>query len=206
MNNYRKTKYLQIVDDEKQRQAYYSKGNSAVIAGPGSGKTAVLTMKTMYLLENEINDPQGIACITYSREAVREIKDRLKLLGYNNTHRNSFFGTIHAFCIAEVLIPFARLFNYFKLPIILRIATKQERIDAFQKALAKLRFESRQVNIEEMNRERKLSIAGISNIEIPSYDIALQVAREYEEILHSADVIDFEDIVNYSTILISYST
>jgi DNA helicase-2/ATP-dependent DNA helicase PcrA len=202
MNNFRKTRLYQIHNDPNQQKAYFSKKNTVVIAGPGSGKTTVLSMKILNLLENDIFTPQGIACITYSREAAREIKDRLIMFGYNNTHRNSFFGTVHSFCIAEVLVPFSHLFDYFTLSFPIKIAGTKDRSYAFNQALKNLVFDNKQVTIAEMNRERRTRINGESKIEIPSYDIALQVAHEYEKILHKKNLIDFDDIVNYSTILI----
>jgi DNA helicase-2/ATP-dependent DNA helicase PcrA len=202
MNTLRKIKLNQISNDPKQREAYLSKKNTVVIAGPGSGKTTVLSMKILNLLENDIISPQGIACITYSREAAREIKDRLVTFGYNNSHRNSFFGTVHSFCIAEVLVPFSHLFNHFFLPLPIHIATATERTNTYDQALKNLLFTQKQVSMTDMNRERKFGVSGESRIVIPSYDIALQVAREYERILHGKGLIDFEDIVNYSTILV----
>ncbi|MDC7126780.1 MAG: ATP-dependent helicase, partial [Spirochaetales bacterium] len=201
MNDYRKIKLNQILSDPQQSKAYFSKGNTTVIAGPGSGKTSILTLKILKLLENDIIEPQGIGCITYSREAAREIRDRLQLLGYK-PHGNSFFGTVHSFCIAEVLVPFAKLYNYFDLPLPIKIASNKDRNNVFRESLRELRFDTNDVNMTEMNRERKIGIIGQSQIEIPSYDIALQVAAKYEEILHNKGLIDFDDIVNYSTILI----
>ena len=201
MNEYRKLKLKQLLSDEQQGRAYFTKSHTAVIAGPGSGKTSILTLKTLKLLENDIAEPQGIGCITYSREAAREIRDRLQLLGYK-THGNSFFGTVHAFCIAEVLVPFSKLYNHFAIPMPIRIASTNDRNRVFEETLKALRFERREVSMIEMNRERKISIVGQSKINVPSYDIALQVALKYEELLHNEKLIDFDDIVNYSTILI----
>jgi DNA helicase-2/ATP-dependent DNA helicase PcrA len=201
MNDYRRQKLAQIHSDNSQLEAFKSKDTTAVIAGPGSGKTTVLSLKVLSLLNGEIRDPQGLSCITFSREAAREIKARLVKLGFN-AKGNSFFGTVHSFCIAEVLVKFGRLFDHFVLPDPIRIASKKDRDLAFKQALTNLRFDAKQVSILEMNRERKIGIQGLSKVEIPSYDIALQVATEYEDILHSKGVMDFEDIVNYSTVLI----
>jgi len=201
MNEYRKSKIKQILSDSQQAKAYLSKGNTTVIAGPGSGKTSVLTLKVLRLLENDIRDPQGIGCITYSREAAREIRERLQLLGYKS-HGNSFFGTVHSFCIAEVLIPFAKLYDYFNLHLPIKIASNKDRNKFFNEALSELQFNTHDVSMTEMNRERKIGIIGQSKIDIPSYDIALKVATKYEELMHTKGLIDFDDIVNYSTILI----
>ncbi len=201
MNELRKSKLKQIISDEQQARAYNSNAHTTVIAGPGSGKTSILTLKALKLLENDIREPQGLGCITYSREAAREIRDRLHAFGFKS-NGNSFFGTVHAFCIAEVLIPFAKLYKHFEISNPIRVASKTDRTKAYQLALRKFKYSTRDVSITEMNRERKIGILGISKIKIPSYDIALKVAKGYEEILHANKVIDFEDIVNYSTVLI----
>ncbi len=201
MNELRRDRLLEISSDEMQLKAYESNSSTAVIAGPGSGKTAILTMKVVRLLETKIVEPQGLACITFSREAAREIRDRLHLLGYVS-RGNSFFGTVHAFCIAKVLSPYARLFDHFRLSNPIRIASAKERKTAFSQAMQRLVFNEKDISMTEMDRERRIGILGDSKIQIPSYDIALQVAREYEEILHAQGLIDFEDIVNYSTALI----
>ena len=91
MNDYFRLKLSQISDDEKQFEAYNSSGNTVVIAGPGSGKTTVLTLKVIRLLSEVIYPPRGLACLTFSREAAREFQDRLKLLGLQK-RGNVFFG------------------------------------------------------------------------------------------------------------------
>lgn len=63
-----------INNDPNQKKAFDSKGNTVVIAGPGSGKTRVLTLKAVKLCKTDIVAPSGLACISYSRETVRELK------------------------------------------------------------------------------------------------------------------------------------
>ena len=75
MNEYFKLKLKQISDDERQLEAYNSTGNTVVIAGPGSGKTTVLTLKVIRFLSEVISPPRGLACLTFSREAAREFQD-----------------------------------------------------------------------------------------------------------------------------------
>ncbi len=53
-----------------------------VIAGPGCGKTRTLVAKVIYLLRNEKAKPQAILLLTFSKKAIREIKERIsKRLG-----------------------------------------------------------------------------------------------------------------------------
>ena len=104
-------KLKQIKQDDLQHQAYKSEHNTVVIAGPGSGKTTVLTLKIMRLLNQSINKPRGLACLTYNNEAVREFKDKLDLMRYKK-RQNVFLGTVHSFCIAEILNVFGQIYNY----------------------------------------------------------------------------------------------
>ena len=71
---------VEILKNDRQRQAYFCDDNCVVQAGPGSGKTATLTLKIMRLLHENISSPRGLACLTFNNEAVREFKSRLKLL------------------------------------------------------------------------------------------------------------------------------
>ena len=54
MNAYFEKKLQEISSDSAQLSAYKATGNTVVIAGPGSGKTTVLTLKVMQLLKDSI--------------------------------------------------------------------------------------------------------------------------------------------------------
>jgi superfamily I DNA/RNA helicase len=67
--------------NDRQWAAYCSCAHCVVLAGPGSGKTKVLTTKLARMLAEEVRAPRGIACITYNNQCVRELKKRLGKLG-----------------------------------------------------------------------------------------------------------------------------
>src|SRR3954469_9844969 len=92
-----------------QREALFEEGNTVLLAGPGSGKTATLVLKIARLLD-EIPEPRGLACLTYGNEAAREFESRLGKLGIRKGGR-LFTGTVHSFCLAHVLRPFAARFS-----------------------------------------------------------------------------------------------
>src|SRR5205814_3287504 len=92
----------------EQWAAYESKNHCVVLAGPGSGKTKVLTVKLARLIAEDIAPPRGVACLTYNNECVKELTRRLARLGIRNS-RNVFVGTVHSFCLKAVLLPYAEL-------------------------------------------------------------------------------------------------
>ena len=58
-------------------------GPCLVIAGAGSGKTRVLTLRCLYLV-NELNfDPAKILCISFTNKAANEMKQRLDKITLN---------------------------------------------------------------------------------------------------------------------------
>lgn len=195
-----KEKLNQIKSDNEQYEAYLSEDSTVVIAGPGSGKTTVLTLKIMRLLKEYLRPPRGLACVTFSKAAAKEIKDRLNAFGFQQRD-NIFLGTVHSFCISEIISPFAHLYDY-DIPFPLRIVSEKKRKSLFEQIISDFRLEHFGISIEEMDKERTLNIEGISEVEVPTYDLALRVAIEYEKRLHSNGLVDFVDVIKYSTTLI----
>ena len=198
--SYYQDKLDQIKRDLYQYSAYNTESSTVVIAGPGSGKTTVLTLKIMKLLKEMVKAPRGIACMTFSKEAAREFEDRLIKLGYKS-RKNIFLGTVHSFCIKEVLGKFAHLYNY-NIPLPIKIISDAEKKKLFSKVVNDLKFGNTNIKIEDMDKERTLNISGMSSVKIESYDIALKVAIEYEKLLYENGYLDYESIVKFSTILI----
>ncbi|EGQ2944746.1 ATP-dependent helicase [Staphylococcus pseudintermedius] len=193
-------KLEQIKKDKNQLTAFYSNDSTVVKAGPGSGKTTVLTLKMMRLLNGKIKYPRGLACLTFNREAVKEFTQRLLDLGYVK-RSNVFLGTVHAFCIAEVIAPYAHLYNY-NIPTPLKIVSEKERTQLFNDIVSNLGYNHDLVNLIKMDKERTLNVDGFSSIKVEPYDIALKVAKEFEKQLHAMGMVDFIDIVKYATLLI----
>ena len=119
-----------------QWQAYESKGHCVILAGPGSGKTKTLTIKMARMLCEDVAPPRGIACITYNAECVRELKQRLERLGIEE-ERRVFIGTIHSFCLRNIVRLYARLAGV-ELPEEIVIASGDERGLAFEQALGEV--------------------------------------------------------------------
>ncbi len=80
---------------EHQQQAImHDTGPAMVLAGPGSGKTTVITQRIKYLIENRHIDPQHILVITFTRAAAQEMEGRFQKLCASPQPVN--FGTFHS--------------------------------------------------------------------------------------------------------------
>src|SRR5947209_8800655 len=67
-----------------QKQAVEAPSGAAlfVVAGPGTGKTATLTMRMLKLIFVDGVAPRGILATTFTRKAAQEIRSRLLTWGY----------------------------------------------------------------------------------------------------------------------------
>lgn len=85
-------------------------GNSVVIAKPGTGKTLTLSYKIRKILA-ELPYYKGVIAISYTNKASDELEQRSLAAG--TERKNSFFGTMDKFFLAEIIIPFGeRILGY----------------------------------------------------------------------------------------------
>ena len=85
--------------NEAQKQAVIDENNHLrIIAGAGSGKTRVLTMRIAYLIEKKGVNPHHILAITFTNKAAKEMKKRIiEMLGEEGD--GAFISTIHSLCV-----------------------------------------------------------------------------------------------------------
>ena len=81
----------------KQKQAVeYLEGPLLVLAGPGTGKTQLLSEKVAYILKNTDTNPENILCMTFTETGAANMRERLKsIIGKDGMKVN--IGTYHAF-------------------------------------------------------------------------------------------------------------
>ncbi len=86
--------------DPAQRDAVTSAGAPlCILAGPGAGKTRVLTRRVAYRLATETADPGHVLVITFTRKAASELGTRLSRLGLRG---QAAAGTFHAIALAQL--------------------------------------------------------------------------------------------------------
>ena len=82
-----------IGNEAQQRAIKHGAGPMMVLAGPGSGKTFVITKRIQYLIEHYSIEPSEILVVTFTRAAAKEMKQRFFSLGQESPVN---FGTFHA--------------------------------------------------------------------------------------------------------------
>ena len=83
--------------NRKQKEAVeYLDGPLLVLAGPGTGKTQLLSEKVAYILKNTDTNPENILCLTFTETGASNMRERLKsIVGQDGMKVN--IGTYHAF-------------------------------------------------------------------------------------------------------------
>ncbi|MCQ2387244.1 MAG: UvrD-helicase domain-containing protein [Clostridia bacterium] len=88
---------LEKLNPEQKKPVLDTEGAVLVIAGAGSGKTRVLTMRIAYLVKEKGVNPSNIMAITFTNKAANEMKERLiKIIGDIG---DMWVSTIHSMCV-----------------------------------------------------------------------------------------------------------
>jgi DNA helicase II / ATP-dependent DNA helicase PcrA len=90
MNN-----YLDSLNESQREGVLNTEGPCMIIAGAGSGKTRVLTLRIAHLIRSKDVDPFHIMALTFTNKAAKEMRDRIEdYVGADA--RNLWMGTFHS--------------------------------------------------------------------------------------------------------------
>lgn len=87
--------------DSQNKAIQWNEGPVVVLAGPGSGKTAVLTERIRRILNETADETFRILALTFTNKAAQEMSERIAD-GVNDINHRLYVGTFHSFC-SEVL-------------------------------------------------------------------------------------------------------
>ncbi|WP_367715877.1 ATP-dependent helicase [Nitratireductor sp. GISD-1A_MAKvit] len=184
----------ELRENDGQWAAYESEGHCVVLAGPGSGKTKTLTIKLARMLAEDVEDPRGLACITYNNECARELEDRLEALGVESGGR-VFIGTVHSFSLTQIVMPYAKVAGL-GLPDEFSVATRAERALALERAFNRtIAGPDNPQNWDFRMGNYRRSILNRESEEWRTRDPALaRLVEAFEEELRALGKIDFDDM------------
>jgi DNA helicase-2/ATP-dependent DNA helicase PcrA len=189
----------------QQRQAVTAgAGPVLVLAGPGSGKTRVLTQRVAWLIANEGVRPWQMLAVTFTNKAAREMDSRVRAMLGELATDGLWLGTFHATC-ARLLrreadnLPFGSNFVIFDADDQLRV----------------VKTAVRELNLDEKTY-RPLSIHGSisraknelifpNDYPIQTYrdEVVKRVYTRYQELLKQSNAVDFDDLLLWTAHLLS---
>jgi DNA helicase-2/ATP-dependent DNA helicase PcrA len=185
-----------------QRQAVTTtQGPLLILAGPGSGKTRVLTHRIAYLVASRGVDPAHILAVTFTNRAAREMRERLLALVGANAASAMAIGTFHAICARTLRAEAAHL-GEAGITSSFVILDASDQAGLIKQALKELRLDEKQYKPRRM--QTIISLAKNNGLgpeqlaeraEEPDETVASQVYRVYQRLLRAINGVDFDDLL-----------
>ena len=187
------------LNPEQLRAVTVKDGPLLVLAGAGTGKTRVITMRAAWLLSQGVR-PEELLLVTFTNKAAREMRERLKSL-VGKAADSMTCGTFHSFCIRLL----REHHEAAGLPKTFGICDSSDQVSAIKGALRELRVAEQDVH----PRAAQSAISLFKNSGIDpegamdraADDHELTIARcfgKYEEHLRRSKVVDFDDFLLYT--------
>lgn len=188
--------------NDKQKEAVVDESKHLrIIAGAGSGKTRVLTMRIAYLIEQKHINPKNVLAITFTNKAANEMKNRIsEMLG--EAGDGAFISTIHSLCV-RILKEEIGVFGY---PKNFTIVDADD-----QKTILKEAYKEFNIDKKDLSYGSALDYIANCKYEELSYEKAMDQAygekklvdkanvyKYYDERLKSLYALDFDDLILFT--------
>lgn len=129
--------YLKGLNEAQYQAVTTLDGPLMVLAGAGSGKTRVLTMRIAHLITNGV-DPFNILALTFTNKAAKEMKERIAKVVGESDARSLWMGTFHS-VFARILRSEA---HYLGFPSNFTIYDTQDSLNVLKKVIKDLNIDS----------------------------------------------------------------
>ena len=191
------TALTDTLNDAQRRAVEVPGGPLMILAGPGSGKTRVITHRIAYLVQERGVPPWRILAVTFTNKAAREMRDRIEAL-LGDRASSLMMGTFHAIC-ARLLrregeaIGLTRDFVIYDTDDqISLVRTIEAELDIDQK-----RFTPRSIlsAISSAKNERRGAAAYAGGADNYFEEIVGRVYERYEAALRRSGAVDFDDLL-----------
>ena len=184
--------------NERQLEAVKNlDGPMLVLAGAGSGKTRVLTMKLAYLLDTRDVSPKNIIAITFTNKAAKEMKERI----FSLVGRQAYLiqiSTFHSFGLKLI----KDNYDLLGLDANFTILDSSDSETVIKKIMKEYNIDSNKYNYKAIKNSissNKNEIVGVEEFKKFVYndydEVVLKVYEEYEKELRRSNAVDFDDLL-----------
>lgn len=188
--------------NQGQKQAVcFKDGPCMVLAGPGSGKTRVITERTKNLVERQGVNPQHILVITFTKAASVEMKNRFLQLT-KGRYPGVQFGTFHAIFFTILKHAYHYSVN--------NIIKESEKKRCLQEIISGMELEIQNEADFLMDVESEISLVKGQRISLENYYSAnaggeefRSIYKQYQEYLSRKRLLDFDDMLVFCYELLS---
>ncbi len=189
------------LNEPQQRAVTTTEGPVLILAGPGSGKTRVITHRIAYLVQHEHISPWRILAVTFTNKAAKEMRERLeKLVGVNES-KEMTIGTFHAIA-ARVLRVEADHLAPLGLNKSFVIFDTDDQTSLIKQAIKNLNLDEKQyrpITIQGMISRAKNDLLGPDQMaeQAAKYleEVAARVYKQYQKLLRANNGVDFDDLL-----------
>lgn len=188
---------LDTLNETQLEAVKITDGPLLILAGPGSGKTRVITYKIAYLLEQEKAKPWEVLAITFTNKAAKEMKERLHNL-IEEDIKGMQISTFHSFGLRVI----KEYYDFFGLDRTFTIIDESDSISLIKKIIKELNLDEKKY----IPRAIKNKISGAKNellnpegfkvfARTPYDEDVVKIYRKYEEKLKRNSSVDFDDLL-----------
>ncbi|MDY3338592.1 3'-5' exonuclease [Riemerella anatipestifer] len=195
--------YLKGLNEAQYEAVTTIQGPLMVLAGAGSGKTRVLTMRIAHLITNGV-DPFNILALTFTNKAAREMKERIAKVVGESDAKSLWMGTFHS-VFARILRSEA---HYLGFPSNFTIYDSQDALNVLKKVIKDLNIDSDlykpkkvQARISQYKNNLITVRAYYNNPELMENDARAnmkligQIYQKYVEVCFKNGAMDFDDLL-----------
>jgi DNA helicase-2/ATP-dependent DNA helicase PcrA len=177
-------------------------GPVLVMAGPGSGKTRVLTQRAAYLIGQQNIQPYHLMAVTFTNKAASEMGDRIAdLLGHQT--QGLTLGTFHATCARILRIesdnlpvdPNYVIFDADDQIKVVRQVLKDQNLD-------EKRYRPQSVHSSISAAKNELYLPEDFPVSTYRDEVVARVYQEYQKILLASNAFDFDDLLLWTALLL----
>ena len=204
---------LSELNSQQEEAVRATEGPVLVLAGPGSGKTRVLTRRIAYLIEEQSVDPWHILAVTFTNRAAREMTERVvSMIGHKFPPAKPgqrlnlgglTIGTFHSVC-ARVLRVEVEAVGFQRNWVIYDSA---DQLSLIREILKEMDLDEKRFNPRAILGQIgswKNALVSPEAVQADGYmqEICDRVYVRYQQLLRHNNAMDFDDLLMHAVLLL----